>query len=375
MPRRAASVAVLAAVAAALASCFEEPVVEQLELRFLAGGSVEVVAEVTLRMPQGQTGHPALSARFDALQAELLGGTSAWSRRFAAIEPAQDGQAWQRRGERLEWFRQWATADPAHLADFFADTPVQASYQRHERSEELALFVGPGTRATAAEVRRVDAAMDRWFEAVAAYEAAAFRVWRYVAAHPDRRRACLGQLFSFELAEGESSRLPKLLPREEALLEPLGEAMDHVDEVLQVPDEEADTLEELARRVYDPFPARVRVRVPGHVLAAEGFARGGDETWEVPVRSPWTAFAALASLWLAPDPMLARIERLRGPRDKPFDLDAFLARPVRLAAKAPGPREVRQAMLAALTPPASLRLEWEAPPATANEAAAAPDSR
>jgi hypothetical protein len=328
-------------LASLLVSCFEEPVVEQLELRFAAAGPVEVTAQVTLRVPQGETGHARLLAR------------------LAALEAIREGQSWQREAGRLQWFRQWATAeDPARLSDFFADTPVQVFFQRGESTAEIALVPGSGSRATAEERKRVLDAISPWGDAVAAYEQAAFAVWGHLEAHPGRRRACVGKLFSLDLAEGVADALPPLSPDEEALLEALGETMDGVTAVLQVPAEEGETFEELARRVYDPYPARVRLVVTGRVLAAEGLT-GKDLSWETLQRSPWGAFAALAGRWVGPDPLLARVEQQRRAGDAPFDLDGFLARRFRVATVAPTATEVRQAIAAALAPPGPSRLVWE----------------
>jgi len=351
-------VLVLATSLAGVTGCFEEPVREELVLRFPSAGVAEASATVTLAVPKGEEGHARLLARLDALERDLLSGATPWSRRFAALEPAREGQAWQRAGGRLEWFRLWAFADPARLADFFADTPVQAFYQVKGRTAELSLFAGAGTRATAGEVARAEAALEGWSEAVAAYEAAAFRIWRHLEAHPERRRACFGNLFAFDLEEGVSDRLEPLTKEEESLLEPLSEAMDGVTAILKVPPDEPETIEELASRVYDPYPARVRLVVAGRVLAADGLVRSGDG-WEVPRRSPWSAFTALAKTWLTPDPLLARIEQARRPGKETFDLDAFLAQRFTRAEEEPDASAVRQAVTRALAPGGTVRLVWE----------------
>jgi hypothetical protein len=351
-------VIVFAASLAGVAGCFEEPVREELELRFPSAEVVEASATVTLVVPNGEEGHGRLIARLDALERDLLAGATPWARRFAALEPVREGQAWQRAGGRLEWFRQSASADPARLADFFADTPVQVFYQVKGRTAELSLFAGAGTRATAGEVARAAAALAAWSEAVAAYEAAAFRVWGHLEAHPERRRSCVGSLFAFDLEEGAADRLPPLTKEEESLLEPLSEAMERVAAVLKVPPEEPETLEELARRVYDPYPAHLRLMVAGRVLAADGVVRAGDG-WEVPSRSPWSAFAAVSASWLAPDPMLARIEQARRVTKGPFDLDAFLARQFTHGDQAPDAEAVREAITGALAAGGTVRLVWE----------------
>lgn len=348
----------LLGLATLAAGCFEEPVTEELELRFPDGDSVEVTSSVTLRVPQGETSQAALRARLDALERDLLGGASPWSRRFANLEATREGQAWQREGGRLEWFRQWATADPGRLADFFADTPVQVAYTRRDETSELAFYPGPGTRATSAEARKVEAALAPWIDSVAGYAGTGSRLWRYLRRHPERRRACLAYLF--EVEQQEDTRLT-ISPTEERMLDLLNDSMTEVAAVLRLPSEEPETFDELARRVYDPYPAAIKVVVAGRVVAAEGLKKNGEDGWEIPSRSPWLAVSSLAGRWFSPDPLLARIAHARQDAEKDFDLDAFLAQPFASAEEPPRGPEVRQALLAALARPTASRLEWEPP--------------
>jgi hypothetical protein len=355
-PARRAALA--AALGLAVAGCFEEPVTEELELRFPDAATVEVGAKVTLTVPQGDTGAEALTARLDALERDLLAGASPWAHRFVALEPRREGQGWQREGGRLQWFRQWASADPARLADFFADTPVHVAYSRRDGTSELAFFPGAGTRATAAEARRMEAALGPWMDAVTEYLDAGSQLWGHLDRHPRRRRGCLAHLFEVEKEEGH--RLA-LTPAEERLLERVSDSMGAVAQALQVPAGEAETFEELGRRVYDPYPAAVRVVVAGRVLAVEGLRKGTDGGWEVPGRSPWNAVSGLAGRWFSPDPLLAQVEHVRRDADKRFDLDAFLAQPFTTAEAPPSAPDVRRAILAALAPPPASRIEWTPP--------------
>jgi hypothetical protein len=203
----------------------------------------------------------------------------------------------------------------------------------------------------------VEAALGPWIDAVATYVGAGSRLWTHLERHPERRRGCLAYLFEVEKEEGHQLALT---PAEERLLQLVSDSMGEVARALQVPAGEAETFDELARRVYDPYPAAVRVVVVGRVLAAEGL-RKVDDGWEVPARSPWLAVTGLAGRWFSPDPLLAQVEQARRQDQKPFDLDAFLAHPFTRAAAAPRPEEVREALLAALAPPGPSRLEWEVP--------------
>ncbi|HEX6203224.1 MAG TPA: hypothetical protein VF100_09495, partial [Thermoanaerobaculia bacterium] len=137
--------------------------------------------------------------------------------------------------------------------------------------------------------------------------------------------------------------------------------MEAVTAVLAVPKDDAFTLDELARLVYDPFPARLRVTVPGAVGRLEGFVRDGDGGFVVPGLGLWDAYAALEGRWLAPDPALlwAEISRSQDGGGPPGDGDAEdeEERPRRLAPP-PSELEVRRSIEAGLRPAPVYSIAW-----------------
>lgn len=124
-----------------------------------------------------------------------------------------------------------------------------------------------------------------------------------------------------------------------------------------VEDDDAWTLDELSRLVFDPFPAPVRIVVPGKVLEREGFSGPVDAPLEIPGFSLWTAFASLEGRWVSPDPLVALFRHDQSKRGKVFDLPAFVAAS-RRAGSAPDAEEVSAAVASRLRPAPVYRVRW-----------------
>lgn len=145
--------------------------------------------------------------------------------------------------------------------------------------------------------------------------------------------------------------------REAELVAAVDAGIEAVAAVLEVADDDAWTWNEQARRVCDPFPARVVVALPAAPSEVEGFVERDGE-WAVAEIDLWGGFTALAGRWASPDPALASIEAARD--YDPVDLDAWLAPPRRVG-ETPTPAEVRAALDAALQPVGVYRLAWRVP--------------
>ncbi len=157
--------------------------------------------------------------------------------------------------------------------------------------------------------------------------------------------------------------------RETPLVAAVSEDLDEAVKVFAVPDGEMYSVNELSHLVYDPFPARVEVRLAAAPAETEGFSRLADGALAVPGLGLWEAFEALEDRWVAPDPLLAFL-RAQRERTKPFDLGAFAALP-RRADSPPDAVAVRKEVERWLTPASVYRVAWTpaAPPAAADEPA------
>jgi hypothetical protein len=133
--------------------------------------------------------------------------------------------------------------------------------------------------------------------------------------------------------------------------------MEEVFGVLLVPSGDELSLDELSHLVYDPFPARLSVRLPAAPEEVEGFARDAEGELTVPGLGLWPALRALEGRWLSPDPVLLYVERRGKSEEAPLDLAAFLARE-RRAMPPPSAAEVRLAIEERLQPASLYRAVW-----------------
>ena len=134
--------------------------------------------------------------------------------------------------------------------------------------------------------------------------------------------------------------------------------MEQVADALLVPDDEAFSLNELSRLVYDPFPARLTVTVNADVLASSGFSVGAGY-FERPAVHVWNALRALEGRWVTPDLVTAAAAPL--PDDQQPEPDVLLLSSLpRRYSSPPTSGEVESAILAELIPEELLQLRWRA---------------
>ena len=266
-------------------------------------------------------------------------------------------------GERLHWEkeegrlvyleRNLVQDDPTDLTELLADTPIHATYRVEDGVAELALYPETSSRATRRERREVERALDAWSELLGTYFDALENLYRYLELRPDRALACFGNLFESDDSYGE------LTVDEEALLETLGESTAGLLEVLDVDEERAYSLDELSRRVFDPFPARFEIELPAPAIEVEGFLAAG-ERFAVPGLSLWSALEVLEGAWITPDPLLAWVDHERASTGEDFDVAAFAARS--RSAQSVADLEVRDAVIDALSPEDVYRVTWRVEP-------------
>ena len=140
---------------------------------------------------------------------------------------------------------------------------------------------------------------------------------------------------------------------EEILVGAVEEAMEEGWQILLVGSQEAYSLNELSRLVYDPFPARLRVFPAGPVRELEGFVEEEEGRLKVPDVSLWNALKDLEGRWLSPDPLLFYVRQSGGvtgeSQGKLLELEEILALE-RVHAQPPRASEVRAALEERLVP-------------------------
>ncbi|MCY3969589.1 MAG: hypothetical protein OXG74_06630, partial [Acidobacteria bacterium] len=253
---------------------------------------------------------------------------------------------WQRAERELTSYRRWAlAADPnGALQDFFVDTPMQPVFEVWDRELRLPdqgrpppqtvtlafLFTG-GTRATAGESTTVYRGFRNFAADASRYQRRVAALWTYMDENPGRRFETLRGLFAAadgeELPESQlivqprqlappssttpvrrgSENLPRLRDLEVELIERVVAAGEPLVEIFDIQEGDAFTLQELSRRVFDPFPGIVTVKPDGAVAEAVGFVEGGDG-YSVPSLDLWNAYRALDGLFVSPDPLVFLLE-------------------------------------------------------------------
>lgn len=347
-------------LALAFVSCFEPPVREDLRLRFLPNGAF--VATSTVEITDPQEGNPALARRLAATRQAVLDGTDGWGPRFASLEPGAERFSWEKRlGEVHKATRSAVVIEPESLARFFSDTSLAVTYtvRAEDKTAELTIAPGASGRATRAQRKEMERTLGDWSAEVADYFAATEALYAYLDEHPDRSQASFESLFKDLLPEGEPEGLAELAAEERRLVERLSKAMEKVLDVLLIPSGADHSPDEISRLVYDPFPARLTVSLPGPPLEVEGFER--EEGGELTVKGLglWNALQSLEGRWVSPDPVLIYVKN-RG-QEGSFDLETFLGEP-RRAEPAPAAQEVRQALETQLSPEPFYRLTWKVEP-------------
>lgn len=353
---RAGAAAAIVAVSAW--SCFEPPVAERIEIRFLPDGAATIGVDLRLEDPERYKDNARVRARLEEAQRGVLEDRDAWARRLAALDAERERSRTDRRKGRLERSTRGARLDdPGSIARFFSDTNVRADFAKGDGWAEFSLVPSGDGPATRDQRRKVAERMAEWNASVATYLAAVRDLWAHLDRRPERAMPCLGRLFREQLADDLRESLPELEEGEAELVARVDDAMGSITAVFGVEDDDAWTLDELSRLVFDPFPAPVRIVVPGKVLEREGFSGPVGAPLEIPGFSLWTAFASLEGRWVSPDPLVALFHHDQSNRGKAFDLPAFVAAP-RRAGSAPDAEEVSAAVASRLRPAPVYRVRW-----------------
>lgn len=354
---------IAAALCLPLTGCFEEPVREHLHLTVRGAGPVIVTVVQEVSDPDLAQNNQALADRMDEARSTIEGQMDPWSRRFAQLAPLAEHQSMERvegalrRSIHSAVLASFDDAVRIMEADGLTGTLAEAA-----GVAELELFPTGGSRATWAQRQEVERRLVGWSEALAEYFEAAIELYAYFQARPDRATPCLAHIFEKHDTAAASGPLGA---DEEALVRRVKEAMDLVVEALLVDSGEAYSLNELARLVYDPFPARLTISVKGRVLGSEGLIAGPGH-FERPPADAWTALAALEGRWIAPDLVTALASP--APEDEQPEPDpvVFAAMP-RYFGSAPSAAEVASALLSELVPVPVSALRWAPPPAPAGD--------
>ncbi len=348
------------------ASCFDPPVRETWSLSFLCDGPV--VASRTAVFSEKQNG-PAIERRVAEARAAILEGRDEWSLRVAALAPPAFADRSERRrieGRLERAIDQILLEDPERLSEFFSGLPIAVDYRANDVIAELSIAPGAPAGLPRKEREATTRALREWADQGAAYLTAGNALWEYLETRPDRAEACFRHLFE-RTEDSNAPPRPELEENEKKLVEALEEAMLAVAEALRIPDGQDRSLDENIRRLYDPFPAPIDVRLPTRGDEVIGFLTRGDAakpTLATREHNLWSAFGRLEGRWLAPDPALAFVRAsLERSGTKPFSPTAFASARRFRAEEPPSGQEILAALATELRSPPLYRVTWKREPA------------
>ena len=337
--RRIAAVALILLVTA---SCARTPVEDEVTIEFSEDGDTVRVTAVTEF--QRESDVEAVQRRIDAARSAALAGTDPWSTRFARLDPEVERMTMERQRGKLEKISRTVIIPIGDLQQVFADTSITMNVIRGDDWSELSIFPGTSSRATREQQRRFDAEMKTWSALVGRYFTAVHHVYSYMDENPGRAEYVFAALMN-----------PKESPvteEEEPLVAAVDEAMEQIADRLNRQMGDGRGFEEDADMIFNPIPARMVIRVPGGIVATEGFATTKAERELViePVQLG-AAIAAMEGRWITPD-LLATIIREENPTGEQ------LAQMERRSSSVVNASEIETALREKLVRPKQYTVRW-----------------
>lgn len=323
-----------------LPACTPPPVSDDLTVEFTAGDAVVVTAETTFTLkPQNEQAAARVAGARSAAETE----TDPWAVRFASLTPESDRVTFQHDHGTLERVTRSVRIPSRDLQHIFSDAHITVSVLQGEGWRELELYPGTSVRASREEVRHFDKNLTEWSTLVAKYYGSVDLLYHYMDQNPGRAQ----DLFTALLERRDDVTPPLLLEIEEPLVEDVRSAMEAVATRMDEDQGRADTFAEEADLIFNPFPARLTVKVPKEVLSTTGFTK---ELIVEPVNL-FDAITGLEGRWISPDPLAALL------RDQE-PLPPQLARQERKSTSAVQPSQVAESIRGQLARPKTYVVRW-----------------
>ena len=265
-----------------LAACGRPPVRDEVTVQFFEeGNGIAVTAQTSF--DRGN-----MSPRVESARAAALANQDAWAVRFARLSPQEEEVTFSRHRGELERVTRKVHIPADDLQRVFADTAITVSLIAGEGWHELTFYPGSSSRASREQAAHFESQLNAWSNEVARYFTAIDHLYDYLGENPQRAK----YVFAALLNEKDSP----VLEDEEPLVTAAVAAMERIADRMDAAEGDALTFAEEADLVYNPFPAKVTVRVP----------REKDLVIE-PV-DLFAAIAALEGTWITPDPLAALLQ-------------------------------------------------------------------
>ena len=258
------------------AACARLPVTDELKIEPDGDGDTVVVTASTTFYLDRPT--EALQARVEAARAAALANTDPWAVRFARLDtPEEEWVTYQKSAGSLQRVVRSARIPGDDLQQLLSDTNLTVDVLRGDGWRELAFYPGSGGRATREQQKELDAALSTWSESVARYFIAVDHLYDYLRTAPGRDQ----YVFAALLAQNPDDA--PVTEDEAPLVEAVNDAMADILTKMDEHETRAMSLAEEADLVFNPFPGRVVIHVPGEIIASEGFTSKSKELTIEPV--------------------------------------------------------------------------------------------
>ncbi len=289
----------------------------------------------------------------------LLSGSDDWSIRFATADPEFERITVQRDRKQLQRVEHTGVVPVANLQRFFFDTTLTVNVVNGEGWHELTILAGASNRATRQQKEHVNQLLTTFSEQAVRYFAATHALYDYLDSNDSR-----AEVLFFSLANSLTKDdrkpgdepLPALSDTEDKLVKAVAEA---IEAMLDDKKGGSGNVDREFDATFNPFPAELRVVVPGEPLAVEGFNRLKEGGLVVKSTGVLDAVGMLEGKWISPDPIAGLLRAGEG-ADMPRAFAASMAIAPRHAADVVRTDEVRQALTSTMKPPERYSVRWSA---------------
>src|ERR1044071_1423486 len=278
-----------------LFACTNPPVQDTVTIQFSDDSNlVTVTAETRFEL---KPANDQIRKRVDAAREAAQANVDAWSMRFGRFTPESERVTLQRSKGVLERVTRSVTIPSDDLPRVFSDVSITMNVVRGDGWRELSIYPGTSGRATRDQQRQFDEELTAWSRDVSRYFGAVRPLSRYLDDNPGRAKYVFAALIA-----GKDADRPPVLEDEQPLVDAVVDSMVMIGERMDAQNARAKTFAESADLIFNPFPARMVVRVPRDPISSEGFAKGSKELVIEPV-DLLSAVAGLEGKWISPDPI------------------------------------------------------------------------
>jgi hypothetical protein len=334
-----------------VAACSRAPVSDEVTVEIEKNDWVRVTAQTTFN--DADINSAARMALLESGRFAATNGTDAWSARFGRVTAEDESVTYEKHRGQLDRVTRSVRIPSSQLQQVFSDVNITVNILNGPGWRELSFIPGGSIRATREQRRHFEEAMASWSGAVARYFAAIDRLYVYLGANPHRATALFSALLN-EKPDDTALVNPAIVDpalvvadEEQPLVDSVTAAMEEIATRMDDTQDGAATFGEEADLIYNAFPARMTIRLPGDVVSKEGF----DKELVIEPIDLLTAITSFEGKWISPDPLAALL------REQPPSAEQLARQPRRSTSSVPA-SDIADAIRAQLTRPRTYVVRW-----------------